>query len=624
MRITQLKIKNFRGLSDLNFTTKSRVSVIVGPNATGKTSILEAIRVTKSILMPDYPGEDNHVLTSLGIVSPHTQILNFDAMLGDSKFSLEICLAIELSQTEIETLRKLLPQLAALHVRNIRGLQGQEQMVLVQYFSSKEGKDLLETSQREIQKKIEEIAQNKILYPTLLVNAQNQIIQGKDLFEQEIMSILGRAQSAQKGFISYFPADRAMPAGEVNIQIGGPDIQHQRQSHLGQPTIKYNRLKQYIVNQLILGESTRKELIDDFKLIFDKLLPGKSLGQLTINKAGMVSVQITEMDSGVSYDIDSMSSGEKGLLLTFLLLRRTCTPGGIVLIDEPELHLNPTITKKVLPFLIDEILEKNNLQAFICTHSPEILALAYERTDCTLYHLRNGKDISPILKQDKEEVYEALKKLGAQTSDILFLKGCVFVEGKHDAELLECGFASRVSGYKINILGGRQEIEKEIKNLQKPEKEKELTSLQCFIFDLDGKPSGLSSTAMVKLTQWDRYCFENYLLDADTIYDVLKEIPTKEKAASRNSFQSKIKELAKDQFKSFVAKNVYDEYKFENPGFRPYEIESLTNYEAISSNLATRLHQIKQQISKFNKTNWAEEFTEKCKKKRIIISRRLG
>jgi predicted ATP-dependent endonuclease of OLD family len=150
-------------------------------------------------------------------------------------------------------------------------------------------------------------------------------------------------------------------------------VQAQIQSHMGQPATKYSRLKQYIVNQYLMGEPARRALQEDFELIFSRLLPGKALHDLTINTVGTLSVRIKEASSGAIYDIDSMSSGEKGLLLTFLLLRRSIGTGGIVLIDEPELHLNPTVTRKVLPFLIEDILKPAGIQAILCTHSPEIL-----------------------------------------------------------------------------------------------------------------------------------------------------------------------------------------------------------------------------------------------------------
>ena len=43
MRLAQLQIKNFRNLEDARLTPVQGVNLIVGDNASGKTSLLEAI-----------------------------------------------------------------------------------------------------------------------------------------------------------------------------------------------------------------------------------------------------------------------------------------------------------------------------------------------------------------------------------------------------------------------------------------------------------------------------------------------------------------------------------------------------------------------------------------------------
>jgi len=42
MRLQHLSIHNFRALEDINVTFRGLADVIVGPNAVGKTTILEA------------------------------------------------------------------------------------------------------------------------------------------------------------------------------------------------------------------------------------------------------------------------------------------------------------------------------------------------------------------------------------------------------------------------------------------------------------------------------------------------------------------------------------------------------------------------------------------------------
>jgi predicted ATP-dependent endonuclease of OLD family len=71
MHLKSVRIKNFRLLEDIEATFDTKVSVIVGPNACGKTTILDAIRLAKAVLAPRTQNETNQVLFALGAGSPH-------------------------------------------------------------------------------------------------------------------------------------------------------------------------------------------------------------------------------------------------------------------------------------------------------------------------------------------------------------------------------------------------------------------------------------------------------------------------------------------------------------------------------------------------------------------------
>jgi len=45
MQLQRLEIRNFRGLKEIDLVTDKAMNVIVGPNAVGKSTILEAIRL---------------------------------------------------------------------------------------------------------------------------------------------------------------------------------------------------------------------------------------------------------------------------------------------------------------------------------------------------------------------------------------------------------------------------------------------------------------------------------------------------------------------------------------------------------------------------------------------------
>ena len=84
MHLRTLTIKNFRALEDITVDFTTRVSVIVGPNAAGKTTVIEAARLAKALLAPRTQAEASQILQSLGVSSPHVpQRLRLQAIAQD-------------------------------------------------------------------------------------------------------------------------------------------------------------------------------------------------------------------------------------------------------------------------------------------------------------------------------------------------------------------------------------------------------------------------------------------------------------------------------------------------------------------------------------------------------------
>ena len=91
MKLKELLINNFRALEDIGFPLNPDANVIVGPNAVGKSTILEAIRISKGILAPRTINESISVLQYLGAMSPHMpQQLNIKPLMRNLAAPLQI------------------------------------------------------------------------------------------------------------------------------------------------------------------------------------------------------------------------------------------------------------------------------------------------------------------------------------------------------------------------------------------------------------------------------------------------------------------------------------------------------------------------------------------------------
>jgi predicted ATPase len=615
MKLSAVTIRNFRGISNITIEFDKPANVIVGPNAIGKTTVLEAIRLAKAVLASRVGDEGQQAFISLGAQSPHNlHQFNYGAVCGDETQPLSVAAMFDLTNSELNILDELVADLGTAVVRASLGQPAAVgQLALVQYLSTPGGADALTKAKSQVEAEIAIIKGNPRLRLNLTVDPITQTIRGGYQLEQLIFASLEARLPPNQALFSYFPADRALPLGDINnIIVGGADVNLQLHSHNAQPQSKYARLKSTIISNRLLGTNASSKQEGEFKKIFSSILKDRELIGISIDRFGFVSIKIRQIADGKIFDIDAMSSGEKGLILTFLLISSSVSDGGIILIDEPELHLNPAVCKLLLPFLLDEYLIPKNIQAIICSHSPELLGSAFDRTDCSLHHLQSPTVISKIYPEDKREVFDALRRLGTSASDVLFSSGSVFVEGEHDIEILEAGFSKLLGRYKVTHLGGRGPVEREIKTLQDAERKNEIDTLKCFIFDLDGIPTSLTSSNLVRVLQWKRRCLENFLIDEKIIYDLLKEKDVANKAIpSRGEVPAVFKQIAISQLQGVVMEKVYASLRYDNSGFRPKEVAGKTYTEAAEV-LFDRISAIQSQVCGLDRTNWRNMFEEKC------------
>jgi energy-coupling factor transporter ATP-binding protein EcfA2 len=147
MHLTSLVIKNFRSLKELRMEFKSGANLIVGPNAVGKTTVLEAIRMAKAVLAPRTTQESTQVLLSLGAISPQLpQMFNFEAIAKDKTLPVEVVCNFRLADSEAADLPQMFGELCRATVAAQQGISlDRGGLGLVQFISSPSGQQALRT-----------------------------------------------------------------------------------------------------------------------------------------------------------------------------------------------------------------------------------------------------------------------------------------------------------------------------------------------------------------------------------------------------------------------------------------------------------------------------------------------
>jgi predicted ATPase len=619
MWIETLSAKNFRAIRDVKLTFNPLVNVIVGPNGVGKSTILEVIRFAKGLFAPRTQNETLQVLISLRASTPHQpQQLIPAGIANDESKPIEIECIYRLTEEEVSFIEVGIPQITTILVRNRMGFANNP-AAFTSYITSPPAQGVLHETEIELRGALNHVKKDRTLTLSAKIDFTTNRFDRASPTSAAFFQHLEQKLPAHLSLFSYFPADRALTPGEQPIQIGMQDAAAQLESHNSQPHTKYARVKNTIFNAVIMNAEERESQLIEFQRIFDGLLRNRRIVGPSVNQYGQLSINIMDTETERVFDIDSMSSGEKNLVLTWLLIARSVAKDGIVLLDEPELHLNPAVCKNILPFLIESYVVPNRIQAIICSHSPEILAGAFSRTECTLFHIRSGDLVTPVRRHDKEELTEALRLLGTSEVEGLLYISTVFVEGEHDVELLEEGFQDLLRRHKVKDLGGRREIEKLIRTMQASERNGDILTPRYFIFDRDDAPTNLQSSDAVRLLQWDRRCLENYLIDVDAICDILKGHDLDgELITNIGQVEKLLRSLALSQVRDEAIRRVYRSYAYKDCGLRSDDIEG-DSTDVVADVLIGRIIAAKESISGFDEAIWKAAFLQAVVKEQTIL-----
>jgi predicted ATPase len=620
MQISHLVIRNLRALEEIDCAFGPRINVIVGPNGVGKTTILQAIRLAKALLAPRTQNETMQVLISFGAASPHfPQRIFMNSLARDIAKQIEVRANFEFSQAEIATLQASLPSLVQGLVASRLGQAFAPPTALIGFLQSQQGQLALQAAQIEMNGVLTKLQSDKSLVLGVTINGATGRIAAADPAAGTLIGFLDQMLPASSTIFSYFPADRALPMGEVNLQLGGPDAQQQLESHNSQPQQKYQRLKNLIIGSLVIQDQQTDTIHAEFEKIFSGLLRGRRIKSIGINELGLLSVMTEETSTNRIIELDSLSSGEKNIALTFLILARSLAEGGIALFDEPELHLNPAVCRDMLAFIMKNYSKPRNIQFLMCTHAPEILTGAFSDEECTLLHLKSASNISRIGKHALDEYSEALTRLGTSVSESLMYEGTVLVEGVDDVDFLEAGFPDVLKRYKVKDRGGRREVEKTVRELQQLEGKHQKVSPLFLIFDRDDEPTNLTSSAAVKILQWPRRCAENYLLDTDVITSLLKDPSvTKAPMQSEGDVRKLMRELAFEQLNHIAAREVFKSYQFEDASLRAEDLKE-TALEAIANALFERMARARASIPEVPKDQWITKFSGEVEARKAAL-----
>ena len=541
MKIEALQIKNFRGIRDISLSDLGGMVIIAGQNGSGKSCIFDAIRLLKSIY-GGYQANEWQQWMGEFQVALSNRSSDFLSIFNDKDKELIINCDFRLSEEE----RKYIME----HDEELLREYIWRTLMPDAYSWGGHRFAMFATQYREREPEVSERVQQE--KPRLVAELSEQTVRGSFLIRPgELPQIsdsitLSVAFSSFRpqliGVIDYHGAQRHY--GRESIQGINLNFDENNQQ-LGQHALynyagKYNNVKKEMAETYvkeILSEqagvprASQASLTNTLKDLFEAFFPDKQFIGPAPTESGLLAFPVETSDGG-QHDLDDLSSGEKEILYGYLRIRNSAPRYSIVLIDEPELHLNPRLIRGLPQFYRKNLGESLQNQLWLVTHSDALLREVVGRGSYTVFHM-----LPSILTPQGESQLRPLSvtaDLDVALTDMVgdlaaYRPGgkVVILEGGGDTdfdqkvvsrffpELLEC--ATLVSGTNKMRVQGLHKI------LDDASRSGAVPFTFFSITDRDSEPKAAVSAGTRALT-WDVYHIENYLLEPKYISSVLSAL----------------------------------------------------------------------------------------------------
>jgi len=442
-QISKIELKNIKAIEnfDVNFSDDKRLILLIGHNNTGKTSILEAIKLFFS---------DKKSATEFWP-------LNSDGTYKDLNENPYILVEIDYTTEEIKNLKSELS-------KTKQDIKLEEHLI--------ENKLI-------IRKPLQKDSSNKV---------QAKILECKFKNKEDFKNFTGITQVLSK----FLPRFVYLPsvANLDDYQSASERAQHNFEELFeiyfeGLRWEEDNEIKDLVSNLVSkidekIGISDIRQRLENFLSEIDEIkITDLKHGFQEVNDVGKLIKKVKIfLNDGIISDATLKGSGTQRLLIFCLLKliaeqrRDKRSKDTIFLIDEPDLHLHPQLQKQIK--VITERLS-TNYPVIVATHSHLMIGKKVPTIGVIKKIYRESGVVKSEDISNEEKLFrELFTYLGYVPSDFLLPDNIILVEGKFDKQFLEKiidlmqengDIDDRYDIYIIEI-GGDGQIQKALKFIQ--------------------------------------------------------------------------------------------------------------------------------------------------------------
>lgn len=263
--------------------------------------------------------------------------------------------------------------------------------------------------------------------------------------------------------------------------------------------------------------------IAPYREAFFRLLGPKTLAELD-TKTQVLSY----IENGEKRNFSSLSSGEREVVnIVFDFIQRGPSDC-IIIFDEPELHLHPELSYRLLQTLAEV---GNNNQFILATHSPEIISASI---DNTVVFLRPNVEVGQnqaIVVEREDETNSALNLIGQSIGVVSLGKKLLLLEGTDssiDKQTYGSILRNEFPDHILVPVGGKKALTS-FEDVKKSIIDKTIWGIEFFMLcdgDAVNELGARSSSHHFseRLQPLPRYHLENYFLDEKVLASIFVEM----------------------------------------------------------------------------------------------------
>jgi AAA domain, putative AbiEii toxin, Type IV TA system len=527
MKLHALEIRNLRAIQHFQVADLPDFIVVAGANGSGKSCVFDAVRLLKSIYGGYQANEYHQWFGEFAVNLQDPQGLA--KLFRDSREPIVIEAVLSFAPSEQQYLRDNVERLALPLVwAQVTGIpvdsytwsrvsvatqmvQYQAEVNARQAALAVEVRSALQQDRHQIAVRLDPSGEFTVT-PSRAVEVAFQSYSPADL-----------------GVIEYHSASRSyarQQVGGVNLDIKASENER-RQQGLYNSQAKYQNVKTQLassfVRQIIAEKSGQppkgEDLNETMKELFKTFFPDKSYDGARPQPYGGLEFPVL-LRTGEEHDIDELSSGEKEILYGYLQLKNSTPRNSVLLLDEPELHLNPSLLQGFTDFYYRHLGKAQDNQIWLVTHSDTLLRQAvgnqnyrvYQMVSATTQDAPPNQAVEVVADDDVERV--TLSLVGDLASyrphgKVVILEGVS--ENGFDENIVRRLFPDFARRVNLVSGGNKQRIRDLYRALEETATQVGMMNRFFVIADKDSaeqRPINANTGDF----SWDSYHIENYLM----------------------------------------------------------------------------------------------------------------